>query len=79
MKFLWFYYTWCGALRQGKKTAISQAAIRNPLRYLLDSVKFHFFLLRPSCFYGKIYFVLITNDAAVAELVDALDSKSSGE
>ena len=38
-----------------------------------------FFLLRPSYFYGKICFVLITNTAAVAELVDALDSKSSGE
>jgi hypothetical protein len=63
MKFLWFYYTWCGALRQGKRVL----------------GKFHFFLLRPCCFYGKIYFVLITNNAAVAELVDALDSKSSGE
>ena len=30
-------------------------------------------------FIGKIYLVLITNTAAVAELVDALDSKSSGE
>ena len=51
--------------------------IRNLVSFLYEL--FHFFLLRPCCFYGKIYFVLITNNAAVAELVDALDSKSSGE
>ena len=55
MKFLWFYYTWCGALRQGKR----QQEKDNYVDFILSSEYFilnYLFLL-----FTKINFTSFSN------------------
>ena len=55
MKFLWFYYTWCGALRQGKR----QQEKDNYVDFILSSEYFilnYLFLL-----FTKINFASFSN------------------